>query len=124
MKIFQPTPELPVRNVETAQRYFHERWGFDIAWHNKAGRIGAICHGDCALFLRETDGDIHPATFWVFADKVDEAYAALLDRGADIIDPISDKPWGTRQFSVRDLNGNVFHFHHENDDWVALAREE
>ncbi|WP_253913148.1 hypothetical protein [Pseudoruegeria sp. HB172150] len=33
--------------------------------------------------------------------------------GADIVDPIADKPWGLRQFTVKDLNGNLSHFHHD-----------
>ena len=113
MKIAQPTPELPVRHVETAQAYFRDRLGFEIAWHHKEGRIGAVSHGDCAIFFREAQGAIHPGTFWIFTEDVDEAFSELSKRGADIVDPIEDKPWGMRQFSVQDFNGNKFHFHHD-----------
>ncbi len=116
MKIAQPTPELPVRDVEEAQRYYRDRFGFEIAWHNREGRLGAVCHGDCAVFLRETDGAIHPATFWIFTEDVDAAYAEVSKRDADIVDPINNKPWGLRQFSVKDLNGNLFHFHCDLDE--------
>ncbi len=115
MRIDRPTPELPVRDVRTAQEYYRDRFGFEIAWHHQEGRIGAVAHGDCAIFLRESAEVIHPATFWVFAENVDEAYAELVGRGAEVLDPLEDKPWGMRQFTVRDLNGNRFHFHHEID---------
>ncbi|MEP3279150.1 MAG: VOC family protein [Stappiaceae bacterium] len=113
MKIAQSTPEIPVRDVEEAQQYYRDRFGFEIAWHNRVGRIGAVCHGECALFFRETEDEIHPATFWIFTEDVDEAHSELQARGADIVDPVADKPWGLRQFSVRDHNGNLFHFHHD-----------
>lgn len=106
-----PVPELPVRNVAEAQAYYRDRLGFDVAWHNTDGRIGAVAQGSCAIFLRETDGDIVPCTHWVFAEKLDEAFAALEARGAEIVAPPEDKPWGLRQFTVQDLHGHLYHFH-------------
>lgn len=39
------------------------------------------------------------------ATDVDEAHAALLAAGADILSAPREVPWGTRQFIVRDPNG-------------------
>lgn len=113
MNFSQPVPELLVRDVAAAQRYYRDRFGFQIAWINEAGQIGAVSHGDCAIFFRATDGDIHPATFWVFAEDVDAMHDALTARGADVVEPVQDKPWGLRQFTVRDLHGHLYHFHHD-----------
>jgi hypothetical protein len=27
------------------------------------------------------------------------------------VDPLEKKPWGIRQFTVQDLDGNIFYFH-------------
>lgn len=113
MRISQPTPELPVKNVLEAQEYYRDHLGFKTEWHHDAGRIGAVSHGDCALFFRESDEPLHPSVFWVFVDDVDFAHAELRSLGADIIEPVEDKPWGLRQFTIRDLYGNRFHFHHD-----------
>ncbi|WP_299410837.1 hypothetical protein [uncultured Roseobacter sp.] len=51
MKIDQPTPELPVINVREAQEYYRDKLGFEIAWFNEEGRIGAVSHGKCAIFF-------------------------------------------------------------------------
>ena len=99
--------------MDEAQRYYRDRMGFQIQWHNEAGRIGAVSHGDCAIFLRATETDPQSATFWVFTEDVDLAHSELAARGADIVDPVADKPWGMRQFTLRDLHGNLFHFHHD-----------
>ena len=113
MKIVQPTPELPVPNLAEAQAYYRDRLGFRIEWTNEAGRIGAVSHGSCALFFRETEDVVRPAKFWVFTDDVDAAAAELSARGAEIVEPVRDAAWGMRQFTVRDLCGNLFSFHHD-----------
>jgi len=33
--------------------------------------------------------------------------------GANIVEPPETKPWGLRQFTVEDLDGNRFYFHHD-----------
>ncbi|EAQ14239.1 putative glyoxalase superfamily protein PhnB [Maritimibacter alkaliphilus HTCC2654] len=117
MTLHAAVPTLPVRDVAEAQAQYRDTLGFDIAWHNIEGRIGAVRRGDCVLFLRETDGPITPLELWVFCDDVDGTEADLTALGADISDPISDKPWGLRSFTVRDPSGHLIHFHH--DLWTA-----
>lgn len=113
MNIDRPTPELPVPDVEAAQHYYRDRLGFEIAWYNREGGIGAVANGDCAIFFRQTDRQVHPATFWIFCIDVEGTHDELTQLGANIVDPIADKPWGLRQFTVEDLHGNRFHFHHD-----------
>jgi len=113
VKIAQPTPELPVPSVTAAQAYYRDTFGFRIAWHHREGGIGAVAHGDCAIFFRESEPPFRPSTFWIFVDDVDQAYVELCRRGADIVAPVADTPWGLRQFTVRDLLDNRFHFHHD-----------
>jgi uncharacterized glyoxalase superfamily protein PhnB len=36
----------------------------------------------------------------------------LKSLGANIVDPLEDKPWGLRQFTVEDIDGNRFYIHH------------
>ncbi|MEM8555854.1 MAG: VOC family protein [Pseudomonadota bacterium] len=112
MKISQPTPELPVPNVRAAQEYYRDRLGFEIAWHNEDGEIGAVAHGECAIFFRE---GVPPnsGVFWVFCEDVDGVHADLTQRGADIVEPLANTPWGLRQFTVRDPYGNTFYYFHD-----------
>jgi uncharacterized glyoxalase superfamily protein PhnB len=37
----------------------------------------------------------------------------LQSLGANIEDPLETKPWGMRQFTVGDLDGNLFYFHRD-----------
>lgn len=40
-------------------------------------------------------------------DDVAAAYAVATRRGAEIVHPLTDEPWGVRRFFVRDPDGNV-----------------
>jgi len=53
------------------------------------------------------------AVHWVFAEDIDATYDELKSSGAKIVEPLEKKPWGLRQFTVEDLDGNRFHFHHD-----------
>ncbi|MEM1163221.1 MAG: VOC family protein [Pseudomonadota bacterium] len=109
----QPVPELPVRDVEAAQIWYRDKLGFKIEWLYPSGDIGAVSHGETAIFFRRSDAPIPPATLWVFAEDVDAAYADIQATGVDIVDPIANKPWGLRQFTFQDMMGNRFHVHHD-----------
>ncbi|KAB2361774.1 MULTISPECIES: VOC family protein [Actinomadura] len=43
----------------------------------------------------------------VEVDDVDAAYAAMRERGAEIVHPLQDEEWGVRRFFVRDPDGRV-----------------
>ena len=107
-----PTPEIPVEDVERAQRYYHEVFGFDIAWILPDGEMGAVGReGAGAIFFRKRPRPFQPAVHWVFAPDIDATYKELSARGARIVEPLEKKPWGLRQFTVEDLDGNRFYFH-------------
>ncbi len=112
-KIGQPVPELPVEDVERAQRYYHDVLGFEIGWLSPGKEIGAVSRGDAVIFFRRTKAPFVPAVHWVFADNVDESYSELKASGANIVEPLEQKPWGLRQFTIDDLDGNRFYFHHD-----------
>ena len=40
-------------------------------------------------------------------EEVDAVHARAVERGYEIVHPITDEPWGVRRFFVRDPNGAV-----------------
>ncbi len=113
MKLDQATPELPVANLDAALEHYRDVLGFDIAWVQDSGEIGAVSHGECALFLRLTPKPISPVRIWIFADDIDAAHATFVDLGATITEPLETKPWNLRQFTMQDLDGNNIVVHHD-----------
>jgi len=111
--IGQPVPELPVADVERAQRYYRDTLGFEIGWIYQGKEVGAVSRGDVAIFFRKRKPPFEPAVHWVFSEDIDASYQELKSLGANILDPLEKKSWGLRQFTVQDLDGNLFYFHHD-----------
>jgi predicted enzyme related to lactoylglutathione lyase len=107
-----PVAELPVFDVERAQRYYRDVLGFEIAWLDPSKAIGAVTRGSTAVFFRKRTPPFESVVHRVFAQEIDVTYEELKSFGADIVDPLELKPWGLRQFTVKDLDGNIFYFHH------------
>jgi predicted enzyme related to lactoylglutathione lyase len=110
--IGQLVPELPVTDVERAQRHYRDALGFEIGWLHPDG-IGAVSRGKVAIFFRKTTPPFAAAIHWVFAEDIDATYNELKSTGANIVEPLEKKPWGLRQFTVEDIDGNRFYFHHD-----------
>jgi RimJ/RimL family protein N-acetyltransferase/predicted enzyme related to lactoylglutathione lyase len=106
-----PTPELPVADVERAQQHYRDALGFEIGWLIPEGDIGAVSRDDAAIFFRRRGRPFEPAVHWVFAADIDATYEELRSRGARIVESLEKKPWGLRQFTVEDIDGNRFYFH-------------
>ncbi len=106
-----PTPELPVVDVERAQQHYRDALGFEIGWLEPGGDIGAVSRDDIAIFFRKRNRPFEPAVHWIFAAHIDATYEELCSSGARIVEPLEKKPWGMRQFTVEDIDGNRFYFH-------------
>jgi uncharacterized glyoxalase superfamily protein PhnB len=112
--ITQPVPELPVADVERAQQHYRDVLGFKITWLLPDKYMGAVARPpDVGIFFRKRTPPFEPAVNWVFAPDIDATYQELQSSGANIVDPLEEKPWGLKQFTLKDLDGNVFYFHHD-----------
>lgn len=111
--IGQLVPELPVADVERAQLYYRDTLGFEVGWLYPDKSIGAVSRDKVAIFFRKRMPPFEPAIHWTFAEDIDATYQELMSSGAKIVEPLEKKPWGLRQFTVSDLDGNLFYFHHD-----------
>ncbi|HEX3986552.1 MAG TPA: VOC family protein [Acidobacteriaceae bacterium] len=111
--IAPPVPELPVVDVERAQQYYRDVLGFAIAWLEPDKGMGAVVRPPATIFLRRRTPPFEPAVHWIFAQDIDASYQDLQARGASIVEPLEKKPWGLRQFTIQDPDGNRFYFHHD-----------
>jgi uncharacterized glyoxalase superfamily protein PhnB len=81
------------------------RWGEPTVYAGvKAGdALLYVCH-DPAMASAIREHGLGPDIFlWV--EGVDAVYAMHSARGADIVEAVSDRPWGARQYVVREPNG-------------------
>lgn len=113
LSIGQPVPELPVADVERAQQHYRDALGFEIGWLYPGKDIGAVSRGDVVIFFRRRQPPFEPAVHWVFAEDIEASYRELQSSGAKIAEPLETKPWGLRQFTVTDVDGNRFYFYRD-----------
>jgi predicted lactoylglutathione lyase len=110
-------PEIPVTDIGKAQAYYRDCLGFHIDWDDSGGGgIGGISKGHCRMFLtnaafREGYGNKGPVLVWINLDskkEVDELHTEWSAAGARIVSAPEDKPWLLREFTMADLDGNLF----------------
>jgi predicted lactoylglutathione lyase len=109
-------PEIPVTDMNAALDYYQRSLGFDIDWGGADGGIAGISKGDCRMFLTDSDfrehhGNAPPVLIWINLNskaEVDELYEIWNAAEGRIISPPGSKPWKLHEFTVSDLDGNLF----------------
>jgi catechol 2,3-dioxygenase-like lactoylglutathione lyase family enzyme len=98
-------PNLPVRDVPAGQQWYRDVLGLGCnwIWEDNFGSVGV---DQVELFLYESD-DPRPVICSFFVDDVDAVYERCRERGGEIVSQLELKPWGVREFSVQDPDGNV-----------------
>jgi len=108
----QALPVMHVADINTALTYYTSVLGFteDFRWNEYAG----VCFGGSAhLHLNgfgtapERNGK---GQVYFMVPNVDEVYEGMLQRAALIDHAIVDNPYGMRDFSVLDQDGNRYTF--------------
>ena len=105
---------LAVADVVAAVRYYRDKLGFTDEWlwgdppdfgGVSWGKVGVMFCLQPALAAR-VEGHQH-AFFVTGVDRLHELHRA---RGAEVVSPPEDKPWGLREYTVRDPNGYRLRF--------------
>lgn len=121
-------PEIPVSDLKKAAAYYKSNLGFSIDWGDEHGGIMGISKGHCRMFLtndafRAHYGNTGPALVWLNLDskeQVNELYGLWSANHAKIVSPPESKPWGLHEFTVADLDGNLFRIFY---DFATPERE-
>lgn len=102
-------PELPAANLRASIEYYVERLGFSLAVEMDGYAI--VERDGVAIHLFADERREHTSTgVHLFTPDLDELFAEFEDRGAKIAQPIERKPWGNREFRVKDEFGNELKF--------------
>lgn len=110
-KLTRIAPELPVSNLREAVEYYERQLGFQIAMEMPGGDYAIVERDGIAIHLFEDDAGSHsPGGVHIFTADLDELHAELLQRGARMSQGIERKPWGNRDFRVKDTSGNEIKF--------------
>ena len=119
-KLDAAQPQLFVSDLERSCRFFQDRLGFSVAFtYGERPFYGLVVRDDAGLNLRHVD---HPPldgalrereqllSAYIPVSDVDALYAEFERAGVVLHERLATKPWGTRQFVVRDPDGNLLCF--------------
>jgi uncharacterized glyoxalase superfamily protein PhnB len=134
-------PELVYQDVAAALDWLSTVFGFRETLRHTLDD-GRVSHADMdiggggVVMLTNVGGELRsPANdghvckkVIVFVDDVDRHFAAVEEAGVETLHEPTDKPWGLRQYLVKDCEGHLWEFsQHVRDvpaqEWGAVMRQ-
>ncbi|KAG0336153.1 hypothetical protein BG000_006870 [Podila horticola] len=114
--------QFPSRSIKRTIKFYSEELKFELGgFHPDDGTSEPTF---CSVFIGKkaeaniyfdacAPDDFHPAKAMIAlgTTQLDELYTCLQSRTTvDIVEPIQDEPWGFRQFTIKDNDGNHLTF--------------
>ena len=123
-------PAIRVPDMAAAIEFYRDRLGFTVERGGPEDGNVALSFGDARIMLDSVPTEYYSASYneaiaqrmgasaptalYIESPDLDAQYERLVQGGIDIVDPIADRPWGQREFTVADPHGNWLSF------WRAL----
>jgi catechol 2,3-dioxygenase-like lactoylglutathione lyase family enzyme len=104
-------PRLPVTDMNRSIAYYQEALGFRLAWRTADDSLAAMASGEIEMLLLvpwTADSPPPAQSAYVYVEDPDALCEEYQQAGADIIDPVASRPYGMRDFAVRDPDGHRF----------------
>ena len=110
-KVVHTRHVLAVKDLKVESAYYLDKLGFDHdfsapGWEFLSFGIFKVMLGECSDEMTAEESGNHSWFAHALVENVVEVYAEFIERGAQILSPISDKPWNIRDFSVVTPDGH------------------
>jgi uncharacterized glyoxalase superfamily protein PhnB len=110
-RLLRIAPELPAANLKAALAFYEHKLGFRVAMHTPASDYAVVERDGVAIHLFQDAARKHtPVGVHLFTSELEGLRDDLLERGARLSQDIVRKPWGNRDFRLRDEFGNELKF--------------
>lgn len=92
-----------------ARDFYTQLFDLDVVMdHGWIATLASAGHAGPQLSLAQEGGSGTPVPLLsIEVDDVDEVHRRALARGAEIVYPLTDEPWGVRRFYLRDPLGTL-----------------
>jgi uncharacterized glyoxalase superfamily protein PhnB len=110
-KVVHTRHVLAVKDLRVETDYYLEKLGFTRdftapGWEFLSFGDFKVMLGECADEMTAEETGNHSWFAHALVENVDAVYEEFNDRGAKILSPIADKPWGIRDFTVVTPDGH------------------
>ena len=114
-KVVRSRHVLAVKDLKVEADYYKDKLGFDLdftapGWEFLSFGNFKVMLGECADEMTAAATGNHSWYAHVIVENVDEVYEEFIERGANILSKIENKPWGIREFSVVTPDGHRIGF--------------
>src|SRR5262245_33646597 len=102
-----------VLDVSEAVEFYTAKLGFSrgFLWGDPPTMAG-VNLGQTQIFLEQGQPQRDGCVVYFVVGNADELYEFQRANGVEVIEPPGDRPWGLRDYSVRDLHGHRLEFGH------------
>jgi uncharacterized glyoxalase superfamily protein PhnB len=107
--MYQAMPGLPFDDVPAAVQYYRDVLGFSI--NHEQPDLGVMDRDDVrVLLIARTPRHTGIGSAYFYVRDVDGLFAKLVEKGADVEGEPVSRPWGLREITVLDIEGNRLMF--------------
>ena len=104
-----------VRDIAASVAHYRDAFGFTVTFqYGEPTFYACLCRDEVSLHLRagndKTRSRSGNGAIAVFVKDVDALHRELVARGAKVLKPPHDYPYGMRDFNTVDLDGNELTF--------------
>jgi uncharacterized glyoxalase superfamily protein PhnB len=107
-------PGLAVPDVLAAAGFYTNRLGFSpgFTWGDPLVSMAGVNLGQVQVFLQQGPPRPEGVSVSFVVGDADDLYEFHVANGVEIVEPIEDRPYGLRDYRVRDPYGNLLAFGH------------
>lgn len=120
-QFLRANPVLPVKSVIDTAKFFEEKLGFTIAllWENPS--YGAVKRGNVTIELAEgRKQHAGSGVCIIIVNNADTIYEEWKPKGVEFVGDFADRDYGSKDFRVRDNNGNMLIIGHALENQKEL----
>lgn len=104
----QPIPVIQVTDLARSLQFYVETFGFQNP-QEYSEDYGAVERDGMYLHFMVKE-KVNPTMVYNFVEGVDEIHQQVQDAGAEIVASLKDQPYGMREFTAKDQDGNFIAF--------------
>ena len=116
MTLLQPRFVLAVPDLAQSAAWYRDVLGFTIheigdpGWRFYIRDSVFIMAGECSDAMPPRELGDHSYFAYILVDDIDSLYEEFAAKGAELLKPLRDEPWGMREFALRTIDGHRLTF--------------